>query len=178
MPVFPEIVSDMDIKDVLTDYATSCGVGILRPGAALDAIAGILGPPVDADCFPNPMKSGPRTFAYGDVRLEVCPCRTVHQVALSTWYETVDVPTGQPGEMRTIAATTTFAELKEVLASAGTDWELWELPTVRSQFTVVVGEYPVNTHFTFHVPDPGAPDRATLHSAISADLEHTCPVDA
>ncbi|WP_328396271.1 hypothetical protein OHS70_11210 [Streptomyces sp. NBC_00390] len=168
----------MDIKDVLADYAKAGGVGILRPGAALDDVAGVLGPPVDADYFPNPEKSWPRTFAYGDVRLEVCRCRRVKQVALSTWTDTVDVPTGQPGETRTIAATTTFADLKEVLASAGTDWELWELPRVRSQFTVIVGEYPQDVHFTFHVPDPDAPDRATLHSAISKDLEHTCPADA
>ncbi|MEV6393298.1 hypothetical protein AB0M39_00660 [Streptomyces sp. NPDC051907] len=168
----------MDIKDVLTDYAKARGVGILRPGASLDAIADVLGPPADADYFPNPKKSWPRTFAYGDVRLEVCRCRRVRYVALSTWTETVDVPTGQPGETRTVVPTTTFADLKEILASAGTDWTLREFPMLRSQFTVIVGEYPVDVQFTFHVPDPDTPDLATLHNAISADLGHICPADA
>lgn len=168
----------MDIKDVVADYANIGGVGVLRPGVAFDDIADVLGPPVDADYFPNVKKSWPRTFAYGDVRLEVCRCRRIQQVALSTWTDTVNVPNGQQGEMRTIAATVTFADLKEVLASAGTEWELWELPAVRDQFTVIVGEYPQDVHFTFHVLDPDAPDRATLHNVISKDLEHTCPADA
>ncbi|MFD5427943.1 hypothetical protein [Streptomyces sp. NPDC127084] len=59
------------------------------------------------------------------MRLEVCRCRVIVRVALSTWTDTVDVPTGQPGETRTIVPTTGFADLKQPLASTGTAWRLW-----------------------------------------------------
>lgn len=87
----------MDMRQVLTDYATTGGVGVLRPRATLNAVTEVLGPPVEADYFPNPKGTWPRTFAYGDVRLEVCGCREIFQVALSTWTGTVDVPTGRRG---------------------------------------------------------------------------------
>lgn len=47
-------------------------------------------------------------------------------------------------------------------------------PTLTDQLTVVVGEYPQEVAYTFVVPDPAAPDNATLHSVIAKDLDHTC----
>ncbi|WP_416973009.1 hypothetical protein [Streptomyces sp. 4F14] len=164
----------MDMRRVLTEYATTGGVGVLRPGAGLDAVTEVLGEPRAADYFPNPKGTWSRTFAYGDVRLEVCECRRIFTVALSTWTGTVEVPTGQPGELATLASEVTFAELKQLFATAGVEWELWEPPTVRTQLTVVVGEYPQDVHYTFAVPDPATPDTATLHSVIAKDVEHAC----
>ena len=164
----------MDMRQVLTEFATLGGVGVLRPGAGLDAVSELLGPPDEADYFPNPKGTWPRTFAYGDVRLEVCGCREVFRVALSTWTGSVEVPTGRPGELVPLASMVTFGELKEVLAAAGVEWRLWELPTVKTQLTAVAGEYPKRVDYTFAVPDPTAPDTATLHSVIVKDVEHAC----
>ncbi|WP_086750573.1 hypothetical protein [Streptomyces scabiei] len=164
----------MDTRKVLTDYATTGGVGVLRPGVTLDAVTEVLGPPVEADYFPNPKGIWPRTFAYGDVRLEVCGCRAIFQVALSTWTGTVDVPTGRRGETVTLASEVTFGELKELLGAAGVEGEVRTSPTLTDQLTVVVGEYPQEVAYTFVVPDPAAPDNATLHSVIAKDLDRTC----
>ncbi|QNP75559.1 hypothetical protein IAG44_03620 [Streptomyces roseirectus] len=164
----------MDMRQVLTEYARTGGVGVVRPGARLEDVAEVLGAPVEADYFPNPEGSWPRTFAYGDVRLEVCGCREIFQVALSTGNGTVEVPGGRPGELVTLGSEVTFGELKEALAEAGTEWELWTMPTLTDQLTVIAGEYPKDVHYTFTVPDPAAPDSATLHSVIAKDAEHTC----
>ncbi|MEX3106757.1 MULTISPECIES: hypothetical protein [unclassified Streptomyces] len=164
----------MDMRDVLVDYATTGGVGVLRPGAGLDAVTEVLGAPAEADYFPEPEGTWPRTFAYGDVRLEVCGCREIFQVALSTWTGTVEVPTGRPGEVVTLGSEVTFGELKELFAAAGVEWELGEPSTVTTQLTVVVGEYPKNVDYTFAVSDPATPDAATLHSVIAKDVEHAC----
>ncbi|GAV44035.1 hypothetical protein [Streptomyces acidiscabies] len=164
----------MDMGDVLMDYATTGGVGVLRPGAGLDAVTEVLGPPVEADYFPNPRGTWPRTFAYGDVRLEVCGCREIFQVALSTWTGTVDVPTGRPGETVNLASEVTFGELKEMLAEAEVEWDLRTYPSLTDQLTVVVGEYPKDVDYTFVVPDPTTPDTATLHNVIAKDMAHTC----
>jgi len=164
----------MDMRQVLTEFATLGGVGVLRPGAGLDAVAELLGPPDEADYFPNPKGTWPRTFAYGDVRLEVCGCREIFQVALSTWTGSVEVPTGRPGELVQLASKVTFGELKEVLAAAGAEWRLRTYPSLTDQLTVVAGEYPKDVDYTFVVPDPAAPDTATLHNVIVKDVEHAC----
>ncbi|MFD9222241.1 hypothetical protein ACFWDI_20030 [Streptomyces sp. NPDC060064] len=160
---------------MLADFARTGGVGVLKPGALLDDVSGILGPPVAADCFPNARKSWPRTFRYGELRLEVCRCRVIEVVALSTWTESVEIPAAD-GAVSAVVPTITFADVKEVFASAGARWELNEFPAVRSQFAALVELDPVGVRFTFHVPDTGATDQggATLHTAISRSFGHVC----
>jgi hypothetical protein len=43
----------MKIMDALRDFARTGGMGVLKPGVLLDDVSDILGPPVEADCFPN-----------------------------------------------------------------------------------------------------------------------------
>ncbi|MEU9010541.1 hypothetical protein AB0D12_12270 [Streptomyces sp. NPDC048479] len=55
----------MNIRGVLTDFARTGGVGVLKPGALLDDVSGTLGPPVEADCFPQPSC---RTITFAGVK--------------------------------------------------------------------------------------------------------------
>ncbi|MFI9582342.1 hypothetical protein ACIHCQ_10950 [Streptomyces sp. NPDC052236] len=166
----------MNINDVLTGFARTGGVGVLRPGESLDDASSVLGEPEEADYFPDKKQSWPRTFRYGDIRLEVCRCRRIKVVALSTWTESVEIPTEDARAMETMAPTTTFADLKQVLALAGARWELDEFRAVTSQFAILVEPAIFTVRFTFHVPDPDAAHQkdASLHSAISKDSGHVC----
>lgn len=160
--------------DVLTDMAQTGGVGILRPGVSLDGVSDVLGPPVEADYFPEARPSWPRTFRYGDIRLEVCRCSLIHRVALSTWTESVEIPT-PAGTTESFSPTTTFAQLRDAFALARVDWDLDPELELATQFTLVVDREPTLVHFTFHCEAGSrAGDRsgATLHSAISRDDAH------
>ncbi len=177
----------MNIMDVLTDMALTGGLGALKPGASLDEVSGVLGAPAVADHVPGAAPSWPRTFAYGDVRLEVCRCGLIHRVALSTWTDSVDIPAACAGTRTdtgtktgagtvSMSPTVTFAQLRAALDLARVAWES-DLE-LASQFSVVVDREPVLVRFTFaSEAGAGAADRsgATLHSAIARDTEHMCP---
>ncbi|TQK51791.1 hypothetical protein FBY35_2211 [Streptomyces sp. SLBN-118] len=164
--------------DVLTDMAQTGGVGVLKPGASLDGVSDVLGPAAEADYFPQARPSWPRTFRYGDIRLEVCRCRLIHRVALSTWTESVEIPTTSAGVTESVSPTTTFAQLRDAFDLAGVGWELDPELDSATQFTVVVDREPVLVRFTFHC-EAGSfavgRSGATLHSAISRDDAHMCP---
>ncbi|MER7662722.1 MULTISPECIES: hypothetical protein [unclassified Streptomyces] len=177
------MITGVNIMDVLTDMARTGGLGVLKPGTSLDEVSGVLGAPAVADYVPDAEPSWPRTFAYGDVRLEVCRCGLIHRVALSTWTESVRIPatcagartdtvTGTAG----MSPTATFAQLRAALDLARVAWES-DLE-LASQFSIVVDRAPILVRFTFATDaGAGAADRSdgTLHSAIARDTEHMCP---
>ena len=177
------MITGMNIMDVLTDMARTGGLGVLKPGTSLDRVSGVLGAPAVADHVPDAVPSWPRTFAYGDVRLEVCRCGLIHRVALSTWTESVDIPAACAGARTdtgtgtiSMSPTATFGQLRAALDLARVAWES-DLE-LASQFSVVVDREPVLVRFTFaSEAGTGAADRsgATLHSAIARDTEHICP---
>lgn len=153
------------------------------------AIAGIR--PLDA--FPNvtdrlgrPEKSGrisddrpwPQWFAYGDVVAETCACHVINKVSIRTWYDTVRIPAGRPGDFHTLAPATTFQELRLAFSGAGVKWHLVAQEHRLPQFTVETeptGLPDVVVHFTFATGEAPVTDDAELHSVFAIESVHMCP---
>ncbi|MET9395739.1 hypothetical protein ABZY20_35900 [Streptomyces sp. NPDC006624] len=167
----------MTIVDVLTEFAESGGIGVLKPGASLADVSERLGPPQDGEYFPGRRRkrSEPRNVRYGDVRIEVC-CDTLVSVALSTGTGTVDLPSGVPGETKELPSTVNAAQLREAFAAAGIGAEEGLWPEPADQLTLVVPHPPADVHFTFRRTDAnGSGDSGTiLHSAIARYPHQVC----
>ncbi|GHD09155.1 hypothetical protein GCM10010313_29670 [Streptomyces violarus] len=167
----------MTIVDVLTGFAESGGIGILKPGASLADVSERLGPPQDGEYFPSRRrkKDEPRNLRYGDVRLEVC-CDILRAVALSTGSGSVDVPSGVPGEAEAMPSAVTAAQLREAFSTEGIRAEEGTWPEPAEQVTLVVRHSPADVHFTFRQtgPDESGGGGAVLHSAIARDTHHVC----
>ncbi|MDK1347945.1 hypothetical protein QNO09_32615 [Streptomyces sp. 378] len=167
----------MTIVDVLTEFAESGGIGVLKPGASLADVSERLGPPQPGEYFPGRRRKRgePRNVRYGDVRIEVC-CDTLQAVALSTGTGAVDLPSVVPGETKELPSTVSAAQLREAFATAGirAGEGLWPEPA--DQLTLVVPNPPADVHFTFRRTDADVSgDTGTvLHSAIARNPHHVC----
>ncbi|EFL34945.1 predicted protein [Streptomyces viridochromogenes DSM 40736] len=166
----------MTIVDVLTEFAESGGIGVLKPGASLAEVSERLGPPQDGEYFPGRRRKRgePRNVRYGDVRLEVC-CDKLLAVALSTGSGSVDLPSGVSGETEELPSAVTAAQLREAFATAGIRAEEGLWPEPADQLTLVVPRSPADVHFTFRRTDADVSgDSGTvLHSAIARG-HHVC----
>uniref|UniRef100_UPI0031D587F8 hypothetical protein n=1 Tax=Streptomyces hawaiiensis TaxID=67305 RepID=UPI0031D587F8 len=166
----------MTIVDVLTGFAESGGIGVLKPGASLADVSERLGPPQDGEYFPGRRRKRgePRNVRYGDVRLEVC-CDSVLSVALSTGAGSVDLPSGARGGTEKLRSAVTAAQLRDAFATAGIRAEEGLWPEPADQFTLVVPHSPADVHFTFRrTGADGSGDSGTvLHSAIARN-HHAC----
>ncbi|WDV54645.1 hypothetical protein PV963_31915 [Streptomyces coeruleorubidus] len=167
----------MTIVDVLTEFAESGGIGVLKPGAPLADVSERLGPPRDGEHFPGRRRKRgePCHVRYGDVRLEIC-CDVLRAVALSTGTGSVDLPGGVPGETEETPSEVTAAQLRQAFSAAGIRAEESPWPEPADQVTLVVRHAPADVHFTFRRTDADEAEGsgAVLHSAIARDTHHVC----
>jgi hypothetical protein len=167
----------MTIVDVLTGFAESGGIGVLKPGASLADVSERLGPPQDREYFPGRRRKRgePRNVRYGDVRLEVC-CDVLQTVALSTGAGPVDLPSGAPGETEELPSAVTATQLRDAFSSRGIQAEEGLWPEPADQITLVVRRSPADVHFTFRrtAPDESGDSGTVLHSAIARGIHHVC----
>ncbi|MFF7314977.1 hypothetical protein [Streptomyces sp. NPDC008137] len=167
----------MTIVDVLTGFAESGGIGVLKPGASLADVSDRLGPPQDGEYFPGRRRKRgePRNVRYGDVRLEVC-CDILQAVVLSTGAGSVDLPSGAPGETEELPSAVTAAQLGDAFALAGIRTEEGPWPEPADQITFVVRHSLADVHFTFRrtAPDESGESGTVLHSAIARGTHHVC----
>ncbi|WP_380113008.1 hypothetical protein [Dactylosporangium cerinum] len=160
-------VEDMEALDVLAAFGSTGRVGLLHPGARLREVAAAYGMPWDIGRIDKHHR-WPHLYSYGDVEFVVCRCRIISSVTIQTWRGTVELPSqAQPGEVTTLPARLTFAQVADSLAAADCQWE--QLKPIEGQCGLRT--LPQRVDFTF-VTDDG-PD-PVLHAAGTWAHEHDC----
>ncbi len=157
----------MEALAVLAAFGSTGRVGPLYPGARLREVAAVCGMPWDIGRIKRNHR-WPHLYSYGDVEFVVCRCRIVTSVTVQTWRETVELPgQAQSGEVITLSARLTFAQVVDALAAADCQWEQCKA----TQGHRALRTLPQRVDFTF-VTDDGA--EPMLHVAGTWSHDHDC----
>ncbi len=167
----------MHILTALREFGASGSLAGIRPLEALRDVTDRLGRPEKSGRISDD-RPWPQWFTYGDVVVETCGCRVINRVSIRTWYDTVKIPAGRPGEFHTLTPATTFQELRSAFSGAGVKWHLLAQEHSLPQFTVETeptGLPGVAVHFTFATDERPVVAEAPLYSAFAIESVHACP---
>ncbi|MFG2905059.1 hypothetical protein ACGF13_08350 [Kitasatospora sp. NPDC048286] len=158
----------MEFLRVLTEFGSAARLGGIRPLDGLADIVERLGP-FEKSGRINQRRRWPHWFGYGDVTFESCQCRIVNRLSLRTWYESVRIPAGAPGEFRTFPTGVRFDRLADAFAGAGLEWRELHRSDREFAFATQAAELPgVSVAFTFTADDQ------LLYSVHATESGHLC----
>ncbi|MDX2296704.1 MULTISPECIES: hypothetical protein [Streptomyces] len=144
----------MEILDVLATMAKTGRLGPVLSGADWSGVTAALGEPWDVGAMSR-NRTWPRLFAYGDLELNVCPCRKVSLICVQTWRDVVELPPSLAGGTGTFPAGLTHADVVSALDKAGCAWEPSPRLTFGDQSALVA--IPSGATFTFEIPEGEEP---------------------
>ncbi|WP_344641141.1 hypothetical protein [Kitasatospora cystarginea] len=168
----------LSMLTVLTEFGATGSIAGMRPLASFPEVTAVLGPPEKSGRISDD-QPWPQWFQYGDMSVEVCRCRIINRVSVRTWYESVRIPTGRPGEFHTFEAAPTCPQLSAAFSAAGVPWQRVKQTHSLPQFTIetdIAGLPGVTVAFTFTTGE--TPDAPPLHSAHAVEFAHECPEDS
>ncbi|MGW2272263.1 hypothetical protein [Streptomyces yangpuensis] len=139
----------MELLDVLAGMAKTGRLGPVSSGADWNEVTAALGEPWDIGAMSRRRK-WPRLFAYGDLELGVCRCRTVSLVCVQTWRDVVELPPSVVGGTGVFPARPGHADVVSALDRAGCSWAPYAAPASGNQCSLVV--VPSGAHFVFEIP--------------------------
>ncbi|WP_327087786.1 hypothetical protein OIE66_36530 [Nonomuraea sp. NBC_01738] len=106
---------------IVTRFAATGEIGPVRCGASLNDIAETFGEPHDLGrVFRS--NQWPRRYAYGDVELCVCQCRTVTMVSVSTARDPMELPDPEIDALAVFPDRMTYSQVAAALDDAGCRW--------------------------------------------------------
>ncbi|MEV0257338.1 hypothetical protein AB0H82_24170 [Streptomyces sp. NPDC050732] len=159
----------MEILEVLTGMAMTGRLGPVFSGADWSDVTAALGEPWDMGTMSR-KRTWPRLFAYGDLELSVCRCRTVSLICVQTWREVIELPAPLAGGADTFPAGITYADVTDALDRAGCSWKPYPPLTFGTQCSLVAG--PAQANFTFETPGGEQPVLNVMGLPGNA---HDCP---
>jgi hypothetical protein len=165
----------MNPLKLLAQFGLTGQIGPIYPGVLLTDLATRLGPPWDIGRI-SKRNRWPHLFAYGDVEVVACRCRTVTHISIQVhrcWSSELGNSLLLPapaGGMHTLApGQLTFEQVTASLDGARCRWRLHDhdlpdQPTLRTE--------PVDAWFVFVTKQGSAP---VLYSASVSGASHECP---
>ncbi|GAA3424583.1 hypothetical protein GCM10018953_17660 [Streptosporangium nondiastaticum] len=153
----------------MAGFGTTGRIGPLRCGASLPDIAAVLGPPWYSGRISERTR-WPHRFAYGDIELCVCRCRTVTSISVQTWHDPIELLNTRTNTITFLSGRMTYWQIIGALDAAGCRWR----PTpYRFPGGAYLQTVPSDVVFTFRT-DEDEPEPLLENAAVTID-PHDCP---